>query len=679
MLDAVWHGLVLALSWPAIGLVFLAVPIGMLFGAVPGLGGNLGLALAIPFVFGMQPAAGFAFLLGMHSVVHTGGALPGILFGTPGTGPSAAAVPDGYALTRQGQAARAMGAALGASLLGGIVGDLFMAGLIPIVRPVVLAFGPAEVFAVAVFGITLIAAVSRGALLRGLAAGALGLALSTVGLDPQTGINRFGWGQLWLWNGVDLVAVVVGLFGLAEVIELGRHQGAIAQAGERAAYTVRGVLQGVADVRRRAWLCVRCGLIGAFVGLIPGLGGDAASWICYGHAVQTSKHPDTFGRGNVDGVIAPESANHAKEGGSLIPTVAFGVPGSSGMAILLGAFVILGLTPGPMMLVKHLDVVWSMVWVLGLANVVAVIVFLAASGFVARLSFVRVGLIVPFVLVFIGLGSFLSQSAWQNMLVSLGAGALGYAMKRLDYPRAPLIIGLVLGRLAEVNLSLALQLWGWAFVLRPLTGLLLGLTLCSVGVHAWARRRGRASAPAAPPDRGGRQARPAEPGPRAARPQLLFSGGLAAAFCAYLAVALGYPGPARLMPVAVGAAGLALSLGQAAFDLRPQEVRWPAAIQAAEGVAVPAGGDGPLVSGAPDRPGDLGILGWAAALVVLTLLFGFTVSIPAFLVLFLRLRSKEAWPFAVAAAAGAWAFVYLVFAVGMKLSLFSGFVPKLLS
>src|SRR5579884_1375927 len=460
----------------------------MLFGAVPGLGGNLGLALAIPFVFGMQPAAGFAFLLGMHSVVHTGGALPGILFGTPGTGPSAAAVPDGYALTRQGQAARAMGAALGASLLGGIVGDLFMAGLIPIVRPVVLAFGPAEVFAVAVFGITLIAAVSRGALLRGLAAGALGLALSTVGLDPQTGINRFGWGQLWLWNGVDLVAVVVGLFGLAEVIELGRHQGAIAQAGERAAYTVRGVLQGVADVRRRAWLCVRCGLIGAFVGLIPGLGGDAASWICYGHAVQTSKHPDTFGRGNVDGVIAPESANHAKEGGSLIPTVAFGVPGSSGMAILLGAFVILGLTPGPMMLVKHLDVVWSMVWVLGLANVVAVIVFLAASGFVARLSFVRVGLIVPFVLVFIGLGSFLSQSAWQNMLVSLGAGALGYAMKRLDYPRAPLIIGLVLGRLAEVNLSLALQLWGWAFVLRPLTGLLLGLTLCSVGVHAWARR-----------------------------------------------------------------------------------------------------------------------------------------------------------------------------------------------
>jgi TctA family transporter len=651
MLTALWHGLLLALSWPAIGLVFLAVPIGMLFGAIPGLGGNLGLALMIPFVFGMSPAAGFAFLLGMHSVVHTGGALPAILFGTPGTGPSAAAVPDGHALAKQGQAARAMGAALGASLLGGIVGDLFMAVLIPVVRPIVLAFSPSEVFAIAVMGVTLIAAISRQSLLKGLLAGAVGLALATVGMDPQTGINRFAWGQLWLWNGVDLVAVVVGLFGLAEVIELGRSRRAIAAPaeGEATSYTLTGVFQGLRDVGRHAWLSIRCGLLGAFVGLIPGLGGDAASWICYGHAAQTSKRPEAFGRGAIEGVIAPESANHAKEGGALIPTVAFGIPGSSGMAILLGAFVILGLTPGPLMLVTHLDVVWAMVWILGLANVVAVLVFLAASGLVARLSLLRVGLIVPFVLVFIVLGSYLSQGAWQNMLVALGAGALGYAMKRHGYPRAPLIIGFVLGKLAEVNLSLSLQLWGWAFVLRPLTAGILGLALLSVAVHLGRGRRASASGervgPAFPPGAG-----------------LALSTGFLAAFAGYVGVALHYPGPARLMPLVVGLPGLALAAVQTALGLRGR-------LSVRDGT-VPAPG------GAWQ---DLGTLAWAALLVGLTLGFGFAVSIPLFLTLFLRIRARERWPLTLALAGAGWAFVYLVFVTGMKVFLFQGMVVRFFS
>ena len=645
MLEAIWHGLALALSWPAVGLIFVAVPIGMLFGAIPGLGGNLGLALMIPFVFGMSPVAGFAFLLGMHSVVHTGGALPAILFGTPGTGPSAAAVADGYAMTKQGLAARAMGAALGASLFGGIVGDLFLAALIPAVRPIVLAFGPAEIFMVAVLGITLIAAVSRGSILKGLLAGALGLALSTVGLDPQTGIGRLTWGQLWLWNGVNLVTIVVGIFGLAEVIELGWHRTAIAQRDRDpgTAYALRDVVRGLMDVRRHAWLCVRCGLIGAFVGMIPGLGGDAAAWICYGHAGQTSKHPETFGKGNVEGVIGPESANHAKEGGGLIPTVAFGVPGGSGMAILLGAFVILGLEPGPLMLIKHLDVVWAMVWILGLANVLAVAVFLAASGLVARISFLRVSLIVPFVLVFIALGSFLSEGAWQNMILTLGAGALGYAMKRLAYPRAPLVIGFVLGRLAETNLNLALQLWGWAFLARPLTAFLLALALLSVGAHVWSRLR--------------RSAASHEPRPVSSGGGALLSGVLTAAFAGYLAIALGYPGLARLMPLVIAIPGVLLAAAQFILDLRTG-VPWAAA---------------PLATAAWARQ-ELGVLGWAAALVALTLGFGFTVSIPLFLVLFLRLRGRESWPVTLGLAGGGFAFVYAVFAVGMKVFLFRGFL-----
>ena len=668
MLEAVWQGLSLALSWPAAGLILVAVPIGMLFGAIPGLGGNLGLALMIPFVFGMSPPAGFAFLLGMHSVVHTGGSLPAILFGTPGTGPSAAVVADGHALTKQGDAARAMGAALGASLLGGIVGDAFLAALIPAVRPIVLAFGPAEIFMVAVLGITLIASVSRGSVLKGLIAGALGLALSTVGLDPQSGVGRLTFGQLWLWNGVSLVTIVVGIFGLAEVIDLGRQRTAIAPAGRDPGtrYTLRGVVEGLAEVRRHAWLSIRCGLLGAFIGMIPGLGGDAASWICYGHAGQTSRHPETFGRGNIEGVIAPESANHAKEGGGLIPTVAFGVPGGSGMAILLGAFVILGLQPGPLMLIRHLDVVWAMVWILAIANVLAVLVFLGASGLIARVSFLRVNLIVPFVLVFIVLGSYLSENVWQNMLVTLGAGALGYAMKRFGYPRAPLVIGFVLGRLAETNLALALQLWGWAFLARPLTALLAALALTSVAAHIWGRGRraaaaGEVRAPAviAPPDapRGG-----------------LLSGVLTAAFGGYLALAAGYPGLARLFPLVVGVPGAVLAAAQFVLDLRSRA----AGARRSEPHRA-RGAAGALRSAAVFARQDLGVFGWAAGLVALTLVLGFGAAIPLFLGLFLRLRGKETWRLTAVLAGAGWAFVYLVFTVGMKLFLFGGFLVRWLT
>lgn len=668
MLEAVWQGLSLALSWPAVGLMLLAVPIGMLFGSVPGLGGNLGLALMIPFVFGMSPPAGFAFLLGMHSVVHTGGALPAILFGTPGTGPSAAAVADGYALTKEGRAAQAMGAALGASLLGGIVGDVFLAALIPAVRPIVLAFGPSEIFMVAVLGITLIAAVSRGSILKGLIAGALGLALATVGLDPQTGVDRLTLGQLWLWNGVSLVTIVVGIFGLAEVIELGARGAAIARSGRDPGtrYTFRGVVEGLVEVRRHAWLCVRCGVLGAFIGMIPGLGGDAASWICYGHAGQTSTHPETFGKGNIEGVIAPESANHAKEGGGLIPTVAFGVPGGSGMAILLGAFVILGLQPGPMMMIKHLDVVWAMVWILALANLLAVAVFLTASGVIARVSFLRVSLVVPFVLVFVVLGSFLSEGAWQNMILTLGAGALGYAMKRFGYPRAPLVIGLVLGRLAETNLTLALQLWGWAFLARPMTAPLLGLALLSIAANLWTGLRRGAATPASPRE-GGTSRRNATASREGQRGGLL-SGLVTASLGGYVVMSLGFPGLARLFPLVVGIPGAILAATQFALDLRGRPAR---------------GGDTATGRGrrtaAAAWAQELGVLWWAAALVALTLALGFGASIPLFLALFLRIRGKESWPVTAALAGAGWAFIYLVFSVGMKVFLFPGLLIRWLT
>jgi len=488
MLEAMLSGLLQALSPQALGFMLLGVPIGLLIGAIPGLGGNLGLALLIPFTFGMEPVAGFALLLGMHAVVQTGGPIPSILFNAPGTGPAAATCLDGFPLAQQGKAGRAIGAALMASLVGGVIGAVGMAALLPIVRPIVLSFGPPEFFMLAILGITFISLVSGESLLKGLMVGGLGLMLSFVGMDPQTGVLRYTFGQLFLWEGVSLVAVVVGLFAGAEALELIVKGGTIVR-GEAKVGT--DVMEGVKDVFRHWWLTLRCSIIGYVIGLIPGLGGDVASWVTYGHAAQTSKHPETFGKGNIEGVIGPEAANNSKEGGALVPTVAFGIPGSSGMAILLGAFLILGLTPGPPMLKDHLDLVWAMVWILIIANIIGALGFLMIAKYFSLLTIIRASVLVPFILVFVMLGSFLAGNHIGDLVITIIMSVGGYLMKKFDYPRAPLILGLVLGEIAEINLHISLRIWGPAFILRPITLILLALTVISVMYPIWQSWQGK--------------------------------------------------------------------------------------------------------------------------------------------------------------------------------------------
>lgn len=463
------------------GLILLAIPIGMFFGAVPGLGGKLGVVLLIPFVFGMEPIAGAVFLLSMHAVVHTGGSIPSILFGVPGTGPDAATIVDGYPMAQKGEAGRALGAMLGASGVGGVIGAIFLAACLPILRPLILAFSPAEFFLLAIFGITFIAMLSGRSLIKGIALGFLGLLVSLVGLDPHTGSQRYTFDQLWLWDGVNVIAAVLAIFAIPEMISLGIKGGAIASvSGKVAGYNLRQVLQGIGDVFRHPWLTVRTSIIGAVIGAIPGLGGDAASWICYGHAVQTSKNPENFGKGDVRGVIAPETANNSKEGGSLLPTLFFGVPGSSGMAILLGAFVMLGIQPGPQIALTGMDMVWSLIWALALANFLSVFVFLAMAPAFALLVFVRGALLIPFVLVLAYLGTYLADASWENMVLLFFMGVLGYYLKKYRWPRPPFVIGLVLGSVAEDSIHKALAIWGPTFFLRPLSLVLIALIILTI-------------------------------------------------------------------------------------------------------------------------------------------------------------------------------------------------------
>ncbi len=483
MLEAMWSGLLHTLNPQVFGIMMLGIPVGLLLGAIPGLGGNLGLALLIPFTFGMDPYSGFALLLGMHSVVQTGGPIPSILFNAPGTGPCAATCLDGYPMAQQGKAGRAIGAALVASAVGGVIGAIGMALLVPVMREVVLAFSPAEFFMLAVLGITFISLVSGDSMLKGLIIGALGLLLSFVGSDSQTGVMRYTFGQLALFDGVSIVPVVVGLFAGSEAIALMVKRGTIVEGS--GIKVGNDVMEGVKDVFRYWWLTLRCSIIGYIIGVIPGLGGEVSSWVSYGHAAQSSKDPKSFGHGNVEGVIGPEAANNSKEGGALIPTVAFGVPGSSGMAILLGAFIILGLQPGPAMLKEHIDVVWAMVWILVISNVIGALAFLVLTPYFSKLTQLRTSMIVPFILVFIMVGSYLTEGRFENFVITVIMSLVGYYMKKFDYPRAPLILGLVLGEIAETNLHISLRLWGVAFLTRPITLILLAITLVSVLYPVW--------------------------------------------------------------------------------------------------------------------------------------------------------------------------------------------------
>jgi TctA family transporter len=486
MLETIFGALFGLLSSPSImGLMLVAVVCGLLVGVTPGIGGKLSIAMAIPFVFGMDMIAGAVFLLTLHAVNGTSGQISSIMFGIPGDGDDAATVLDGYPLAKQGQAARALGASITASGVGGIIGAVVFALLIPVLKPVILQFSPAEFFLIALLGICFIAFLASGAnIVTGLIVGFFGLILSTVGMDPMTGVVRYAGDALVLWDGVSLVTAVLAMFAVPEMLSLGAKGTAIA-AGPRSADTLsyRQLVSGVLEIPRHWWLVIRTSVIGAIVGMIPGLGGSAAAWLCYGHAVQSSKTPERFGKGAIEGVIAPETASNAKEGGSLLPTLFFGVPGSSGMAILLGAFVMLGIQPGPTMVTKHLDVIWSLIWALVVGNLIAVSLLLVICRWVTVLTFVNGRILVPFILVFISLGCFLSEFQWQNLVILVPFSFLGYAFMRAGWPRSPFVIGFILGGTAEVALHQSLQLWGLWFFLRPVS---LVLILMIVALLAFA-------------------------------------------------------------------------------------------------------------------------------------------------------------------------------------------------
>lgn len=448
------------------------VLLGLFLGIIPGIGGLAGMALLLPFTFTMDSYAAFAMLLGMVAVTGTSDTIPAVLFGVPGTAGAQATVMDGNPMAKKGEAGRALSAAFTASLIGGLVGALLLALTIPFLRPLMLFIGSPELLGFSVFGIAMVAVLSGSAPVRGLIVAGMGVLLSMIGADPQTGTLRYTFGNFYLWDGLPIVPLVLGLFALPELADLVIKRTAI--ASDTKYDTRKGMVAGFRDAIKNWWLVVRGGGLGAGVGAIPGLGSSVVDWIAYGWAAQSIKgSEDTFGKGDVRGVIAPESANNAITSGSLVPTIAFGVPGSASMAILLSVFLIHGLVPGPEMLSTNLNITYAMVWSIAIANILGAGLCFLFSGQLAKIAVLRYTLILPAILIFVYVGAFQSSRNWGDLYALLVFAVIGWTMKQLKWPRPPLVLGFVLGALIERYMFISTSRYGLEWLQRPLVIILL--------------------------------------------------------------------------------------------------------------------------------------------------------------------------------------------------------------
>lgn len=471
MFDSVLAAFALMFTLKGIMFLALGVGIGLVFGVIPGLGGTTAIALLIPLTYGMEPNLAITLIGGVMGSVAFGGSISAILLNTPGIAPNAATCFDGFPLAQQGKAGMAIGAAATASSIGGLIGVAILVAVIPIAKQIVILFAPPEFFALAILGLSAIALSTGGKFLRGLITAGVGLVLAFVGYDAVSGGTRFTGGSEYLFDGVKLVPTLTGLFAISEMINLTIKGGTIAgDASSRIKIT--RVSDGIKAVFEHYPVLLRGSAIGAFIGAIPGVGGAVAAFLSYASTVQADKNPESYGTGNIRGVIAPEAANNAKDGGALIPTLAFGIPGSAEMAVFLGVLILHGIEPGPMMLIEHEGVVFSLIVALAIAAVMASVVGLVIARPLALITLVDVHILVPIVVSVALVGVYALHSSIGDVIEATIFGVVGFLMVRFDYPRITLVIALVLGGLAERSYQQAIMIGDGSpaiFLHRPIS------------------------------------------------------------------------------------------------------------------------------------------------------------------------------------------------------------------
>jgi putative tricarboxylic transport membrane protein len=644
MFSALSSGLIQVFNWSTFSLMMIGIAVGFVVGILPGLGGPTAMALMLPFVFKMNAVDAFAFLLGMTAVTATTGDITSVLFGVPGEPTTASTIVDGHAMARKGEAGRALGAVLMSSLVGAIFAAVALAVAIPIIRPLVLSFGSPEFFMLAILGISFVASLSGEDQLKGIVAGGIGLLLATIGLDPISGIQRYTFGQLFLWDGIGLVPITIGFYAIPETIELAVLGTSISK---QEVGKLGGVMEGVKDTFRHFWLVIRCSALGCFIAIIPGMGAATTQWLAYAHAVQSSPNKEGFGKGDVRGVLGPGAANNSTLGGSLITTIAFGVPASVVMAILLGAFIIQGIVPGPDMLIPppkgKLDLTFSFVWVIILSNIITVAVCFLFLKPLAKVTQVRGGIIIPLILVLIYLGAYAEKNAFPDMVVVLLFGGLGWVMEKMEWPRPPVLLGLVLGPLAENRLFLSTDNYGLNWTSRPGVIIIFAITLFGIFYPIVKSRRQRPvsnttdSARAVTPRRGGIHFGPAA----------LFTLLIAAMIAVALFESRNFGFRAGLFPWVIGIPTLLFALVQLAKDVTGQKEA-----RAADEEAI-----------APElaRERTVSIIGWTVGCFLAIWLLGFSYAVPLFIFIYLKLEGREGWLMSIAVTFFSWLFFYMLF------------------
>ena len=433
--------------------LFLGVAGGIVVGALPGLTGSVGIILLLPFVYHLDASTAMVMLCGMFCGAIYGGSISAILISTPGTPSAAATVLDGYPLAQKGEAGKAIGVATIASATGGVISTFCLMFIAPQLARIALKFGPEEYFALMIFGLTIIASVSGKSLVKGLISGFFGLLIATVGLDPVTGYARFSFNIPNLMTGFPLLPVLIGLFAISQIfIQLEAVGKKIIHFKQK----IKNVLPSFKELKKLFTIIIPASFLGTFIGVIPGTGGTIASFLAYNEAKRWSKNPESFGKGNIIGVAAPEAANNGTTGGAMVPLLSLGIPGDVVTAVMLGALLLIGIRPGPLLFKEHPEIVNPIFAGMLLANVLILLLGILSVRLFPQVLKTPNSILFPVIFTLCFLGAFSLNNSVYDMFIALIFGIIGYIMKKNAFPVAPIVLGVILGPIAEDELGRAL-------------------------------------------------------------------------------------------------------------------------------------------------------------------------------------------------------------------------------
>ncbi len=496
MVDLFAAGLLAAIQPQMLLLIFLGVVVGIIFGSIPGLTAVMAIALCLPMTYGMSPAAGMSLLVALFVGATSGGLIAAILLKIPGTPSSIATTFDGGPMMEKGEGVKALGAGIVFSFIGTILSIIALVFIAPTLARVALSFGPHEYFAIAIFSLTLIATLSSGSMTTGIFSGLVGFGVSTVGIAPVDATRRFTFSTVELNSGFSILAVLVGMFAIAEVIKVaeGGRAGSNIKIMAPVMKGVKGFGFSMKEFFEQIPNAFRSSVIGIVIGILPGIGAGTSNILAYIAARSRSKTPEKFGKGTLEGVVAPESANNAGIGGAMIPLLTLGIPGDAVTAILLGGLMMHGIQPGPMLFVTQASLVYTIFAALTISAIVMLVVeFYGLRIFVKLLAIPR-HILLPAILVLCAVGAFGLASRTFDIWTVLGFGILGYAFVKAGIPTAPFIIGFILGPMAETNFRRGLQLSQGeysGFLTNPISGAFLALAALSIVWQIWSGLRKR--------------------------------------------------------------------------------------------------------------------------------------------------------------------------------------------